>query len=65
MIFSADETADLGADTASPVSDDYPAGDNRFTGTIAWVQIDIAEGAEDLEHLISPAERLAVAMAKQ
>ena len=65
MIFSADETADLGADTASPVSDDYPAGDNRFTGTIGWVQIDIAEGAEDLDHLISPAERLAIALAKQ
>ena len=30
-----------------------------------WVEIDIAEAAEDLDHLISPAERLAVAMARQ
>ena len=31
MVFSADETADVGTDYASPVADDYPAGDTAFT----------------------------------
>ena len=65
MVFSADETADIGSDTASPVSDDYDAGDSVFTGTVEWVQIDIDEAAEDLDHLITPEERLRVAMARQ
>ena len=37
----------------------------RFTGRVRWVQIDIDEAAEDLDHLISPEERLRVAMARQ
>jgi arylsulfatase len=65
MAFSADETCDVGSDTASPVSDDYTAKGSRFTGTIEWVQIDIAEAAEDLDHLISPDERLRIAMTRQ
>ena len=39
--------------------------DQRFTGTVKWVQIDIGEAAEDLDHLITPEERLRVAMARQ
>ena len=65
MIFSADETADVGRDTASPVSDDYEGESSVFTGTVNWVQIDLAEDAEDADHLISPEERLRVAMARQ
>ncbi len=65
MVFSADETCDVGSDTASPVSDDYTAEGSRFTGAIEWVQIDIDEAAEDLDHLISPEERLTIAMARQ
>jgi arylsulfatase len=65
MIFSADETCDIGSDTASPVSDDYTPESSRFTGTVNWVQIDIAEAAEDVDHLISPEERLRIAMARQ
>src|SRR5207342_1524195 len=34
MIFSGDETTDLGADTATPVSDDYGPTDSDFTGRI-------------------------------
>ena len=64
MIFSADETTDLGRDSATPVSDDHGY-DNAFTGRVQWVQIDIDEAAEDLDHLISPEERLRVAMARQ
>ena len=64
MLFSADETLDLGRDSATPVSDDHGT-DNGFTGRVRWVQIDIDEAAEDLDHLISPEERLRVAMARQ
>ena len=65
MVFSADETCDVGSDTASPVSDDYTAEDSRFSGTVNWVQIDIDAAAEDVDHLISPDERLKIAMARQ
>jgi arylsulfatase A-like enzyme len=65
MIFSADETADVGRDTASPVSDDYDGESSVFTGTVNWVQIDLGEDAEDADHLITPEERLRVAMARQ
>ena len=40
-VFSADETAGVGIDDATPVSDDYKAGDNGFTGKIARVTIDV------------------------
>jgi hypothetical protein len=65
LIFSADETADVGRDTASPVSDDYEGESSVFTGTVNWVQIDLGEDAEDSDHLITPEERLRVAMARQ
>jgi arylsulfatase A-like enzyme len=64
MLFSADETTDVGSDSGTPVADDYPA-DSNFNGKIEWVQIDIDENAEDLDHLISPEERMRIAMARQ
>jgi arylsulfatase A-like enzyme len=63
-VFSGDETTDLGRDSATPVSDDHGA-DNAFTGRVRWVQIDLDEAAEDLDHLIAPEERLRIAMARQ
>lgn len=65
LIFSADETADVGVENGSMVSEDYDAESSRFTGTIEWVQIDLGEDAEDADHLISPEERLRIAMARQ
>jgi arylsulfatase len=65
MIFSADETTDLGEDTGTAVSDDYEPHASRYNGRVGWVQIDIAEAAEDDDHLISPEERLKIAMARQ
>jgi arylsulfatase len=65
LIFSADETTEVGQDAGSPVGDDYPAGQSRFTGAVNWVQIDVDEAAQDLDHLISPEERMRVAMARQ
>ena len=65
LVFSGDETTDVGSDSATPVSDDYGPRDSKFTGRVKWVQIDIDEAAEDLDHLITPEERLRVAMARQ
>jgi len=65
LIFSADETADVGRDTASPVSDDYHGESSVFNGAVNWVQIDLGEDAKDADHLITPEERLRLAMARQ
>jgi arylsulfatase len=65
MIFSGDETTDVGGDSATPVSDDYGPKDSEFTGQVIWVQIDIDEAAEDLDHLITAEERLRMAMARK
>ncbi len=43
FIFSADETADVGQDEATPVTEDYKAGDNRFTGKIGKVTIELGK----------------------
>jgi hypothetical protein len=65
MVFSADETTDVGSDSATPVSDDYGSKDSAFTGRVRWVQLDVDAAAEDLDHLITPEERLRVALARQ
>ena len=54
MVFSADETTDVGSDSGTPVSDDVDPNATEFTGTVRWVQLDIDEAAEDLDHLITP-----------
>jgi arylsulfatase A-like enzyme len=63
MLFSADETLDVGRGTGSPVSPDYDPKDNEFNGEVNWVQIDLEK--DDHDHLISPEERFKVAMARQ
>jgi arylsulfatase A-like enzyme len=65
LIFSGDETTDLGSDLGTPVSDDYASADSAFNGKVEWVQIDVDDAAEDPDHLISPEERFRVAMARQ
>jgi arylsulfatase len=65
LLFSADETADVGSDTSSSVSGDYTPETSRFTGRIPWVQLDLDKSAEDSDHVISPEERFQVAMARQ
>jgi arylsulfatase len=64
MAFSADETCDVGSDTATPVTDDLEEGRTAFTGRVGWVEIDIS-GGEDADHIISAEERMRVAMARQ
>lgn len=63
MTFSTDETADVGYESASWVSEDYTMHTSRFNGKIDWVQLDA--GVDYHDHLISPEERLRVAMARQ
>ena len=43
LVFSLDETCDVGHDTGSPVSDDYRSEDSAFTGTVDTVLLEIAE----------------------
>ncbi len=54
MIFSGDETTDVGSDTATPVSDDYSPRTSTFTGRIRWVQIDLGDGRRGRRSLITP-----------
>jgi arylsulfatase A-like enzyme len=63
MIFSADETTDIGYESGTAVSPDYTTKTSRFTGKIHWVQIDL--GDDDHDHFIDPEERLRIAMARQ
>jgi hypothetical protein len=63
MIFSADETTDIGYESGTTVTPDYNAESSRFTGKIHWVQLDLGE--DDNDHFIDPEERLRVAMARQ
>ena len=63
MVFSADETTDIGYESGTTVTSDYTAATSRFTGKIHWVQLDL--GDDDNDHFITPEERLRVAMARQ
>jgi len=63
MVFSADETTDIGHETGTTVTPDYTPATSRFTGKIHWVQIDL--GDDDHDHFIEPEERLRIAMARQ
>ena len=63
MVFSLDESCDIGKESGSPVSPDYGPSGNQFSGEVNWVQIDLEK--DDHDHLISPEERFKVAMARQ
>jgi arylsulfatase len=63
MIFSSDETTDIGYESGTTVTTDYTAQTSRFTGKINWVQLDV--GVDDHDHFIDPEERFRIAMARQ
>ena len=65
ILFSADETCDLGYEAGSPVSEDYGPRGNEFTGEVNWVEIDLGEDAKHADHYIDPEERLRVYKAIQ
>jgi arylsulfatase A-like enzyme len=64
MIFSADDTCDVGREGGALVADDYPE-PNTFSGEVNWVEIALGDDAEDADHFISPDERVQIAMARQ
>jgi hypothetical protein len=63
MVFSADETCDVGEETGSATSPEYKPHGNGFTGKVHWVQFDV--GPDSHDHLITPEDRLHVAMSRQ
>jgi arylsulfatase len=64
LIFSADDTCDVGKEGGALVADDYPV-PNDFTGEVNWVEIDVDDAAQDEDHRLSPDELLRVAVARQ
>jgi arylsulfatase len=65
FIFALDETTEVGCDLGEPVSPDYGARGNEFSGKVSWVQIDIDAAAKDIDHMIGAEERFQLAMARQ
>lgn len=65
IAFSADETCDVGFEAGSPVTHDYGKRGPKFTGEVNWVEIDIGTDAINLDYLITPEQRLGLAMARQ
>jgi arylsulfatase len=59
-----DETTDIGTDSGTPVSEDHGAKHTAYNGTIKWVEIDLGDDPTDTDHLITPEERLRVAIAR-
>jgi arylsulfatase len=64
IIFSADETADVGLKRGSPITPDMPAEKNAFTGTVQVVVVE-TDPNEEAGHLISRDELLHILMARQ
>jgi arylsulfatase len=64
MVFSADDTLDVGQEGGALVADDYPV-PNGFTGEVNWVEIDVGAAAEDEDHQLDPEELVRVVMARQ
>jgi arylsulfatase len=65
MIFSADDGCDIGRDSGAPVSPDYRALGNAFSGGVRGVQLAIADAAENVDHLVDPEDAIRIAMARQ
>ena len=65
LVFSADDGCDVGRDTGAPVSPEYGARDNAFTGRVKGVEIAVAEAADIADHILDPQEVVRVAMARQ
>ena len=63
LTYSIDETLDVGREGGTTVGEAYDARHSAFTGRIEWVQLD--QGTDDHDHLISPEERLRLVMNRQ
>ena len=56
MMFSADETAGVGIDDATPVTTDYKERDNSFTGKIAKVTVEVKPIGQAIKMASNPGE---------
>lgn len=63
MVFSGDETCDVGVGLGTVVSPDLPARGNEFSGKVKWVQIEIGE--QDDSHVVTVEDLYRIAMARQ
>jgi arylsulfatase len=61
--FSADEPTLVGRNAGSPVEPSQRGGDAAFTGSIAWVELEL--GDDDHDHLVDPADFVHLAMGRQ
>ncbi len=61
MIFSADETTDIGYESGTTVGSDYDSRTSHCTGRIRWVRLDVGSDG----HEVDPEHRLRVAMSRQ
>jgi arylsulfatase A-like enzyme len=59
MIYSADETLDLGIDEGTAVSEDYTSATSAFTGAVNWVELHA--GDDNHDHLITADDLMRVA----
>ncbi len=64
MVFSADETSDVGLKRGSPITPDLPADNNAFTGTVQVIVVE-TDPKENVDHLISREDLLNMLMARQ
>lgn len=65
LVFSLDETCDVGHDSGLAVSDDYTPETSSYNGTVHSVVIELDDGAADFNDLIDPQLRLSTALARQ
>ena len=63
MVYSADETSDVGLKRGSPMTPDIAATGNNFTGTVDVVVIETT--GESVDHLLSEEDVLHMIMARQ
>ncbi|MGR4065753.1 MAG: arylsulfatase [Vulcanimicrobiaceae bacterium] len=63
MVFSADETSDVGVKHGSPMTPDMPFGKSAFNGTIEAVVVDTT--GDDTDHLLDREQVLQMIVARQ
>jgi arylsulfatase len=63
VLFSTDETCDVGREAGAPVSPDYPALRNRFSGEVNWVRLDVT--GDDYDAEVPAEERVKAALVRE
>jgi arylsulfatase A-like enzyme len=63
IVFSADETTDVGRKSGSPISADMPLAESTFNGNVMLIEISL--GPAESDHLVSREDVLAILMAHQ